>query len=129
MDGESWRTLSKAEWEYLINGRTVNGGTGYGKTCKWGTYKGVDGLIIAHDNYTGDFSDADAAIADGCVFLPAAGNRYGTNVYNVGLYGYYWSATPYETYESSAGYLYFSDGYALTDDDYRNYGHCVRLVR
>lgn len=31
--------------------------------------------------------------AAGAVFLPAAGSRYGNNVYNVNEFGYYWSCT------------------------------------
>ena len=133
VNGETgvWRTLSWSEWDYLINTRKINGGTtsGYGKTCKWGTYSGVNGLIIAHDNYTGDFSNAAAAVEDGCVFLPAAGYRNGTYVFNIGGdFGYYWSSTP--NGDSSACYLFFSGGgvgtYYYRD---RNYGHCVRLVK
>ena len=39
MDGKRWRTLSLAEWDYLLglgeDGRIINGGKGYGYTCKW----------------------------------------------------------------------------------------------
>ncbi len=130
VNGETgWRTLSNNEWSYLLKTRVVNGDTSYGKTCKWGTYSGVKGLIIAHDNYTGDFSDAAAAIADGCVFLPAAGYRRGTGMYSVGSYGYYWSSAPDENGVDFAYDLYFNDGYAYTTDSFgRNNGYCVRLV-
>ena len=129
-----WRTLSKDEWSYLLKTRVVNGGTGYGKTCKWGAYSGVNGLIIAHDDYTGDFSDAAAAVeVDGCVFLPAAGHRLGTNVNLVidlvGDYGLYWSATPLESTVRDAYGLNFYDGLAGSTYYSRPYGFCVRLVR
>ena len=64
----------------------------------------------------------------GAVFLPAAGNRDGTDVYNVGSGGYGWSATPYDT--GNAYYLYFDSGGLFPQGDYsRGYGRSVRLVR
>ena len=41
------------------------------------------------------------------IFLPAAGWRYGTSLYGVGEYGYYWSSTPYEGDTHYAYYLGF----------------------
>ena len=129
VNGETgvWRSLSNAEWKYLVEERVVNGATGYGNTCKWGTYSSVIGLIIAHDNYEGDFNDVNAAIADGCVFLPATGSRLDTNVSHVGDLGYYWSSTP--NGDSSAYLLEFGSRYADAGRSGRNFGHCVRLVK
>ena len=99
---KSWRTLNEAEWYYLVNTRQVKGETGYGKTCMWAELEnGVDGLIIFVDNYTGATTGLDA-IPDGAVFLPAAGNRGGTDVDGVGSYGCYWSSTPYEAEDYEA---------------------------
>ena len=65
----------------------------------------------------------------GAVFLPAAGYRIGTSVYNVGSYGYYWSAT--YSYSNNARLVGFHDGhlYAGYDNYSRYYGFSVRLVR
>ena len=66
--------------------------------------------------------------AAGAVFLPAAGFRDGTGVYNVGSNGFYWSSTPGDEYD--AYYLYFDSDYLDPQYDYRrNYGRSVRLVR
>ena len=66
--------------------------------------------------------------ANGAVFLPAAGFRDGTGVYNVGSNGFYWSSTPGDEYD--AYYLYFDSEYLDPQYDYRrNYGRSVRLVK
>lgn len=122
---KSWRTLNEAEWYYLVNTRQVKGETGYGKTCMWAELEnGVDGLIIFVDNYTGATTGFDA-IPDGAVFLPAAGARVSMSVSFVGS-GYYWSSTPYE---NRAYCVCFNSGNVNTNNDNRNNGNAVRLVR
>ena len=64
----------------------------------------------------------------GCVFLPAAGYRFGTSVYNAGSNGYYWSSTV--TNASRAYRVNFESGYLDPANYYnRYYGYSVRLVR
>ena len=61
------------------------------------------------------------------IFLPSAGYRYGTSLYNAGSYGYYWSATPY----SDSYYAYYLDFYYGNYNwyySYRFYGRAVRPV-
>ena len=66
--------------------------------------------------------------SDKSLFLPAAGYRSGgsTSMYNVGTYGFYWSATPNGT--TYAYFLDFNSTNASTDSSYRNYGFTVRCV-
>lgn len=65
--------------------------------------------------------------ANGAVFLPVAGWRYGTNVKHVASHGYYWSAT-YSDSDYAYG-VYFNDGYLYADSfSYRELGQSVRLV-
>ena len=141
-----WRTLTSAEWDYLLNSRT-------NALSKQGTgnINGVGGLIILPDSWTlpsgcpqfnpglessgywtrnsytlAQWSQMEAA---GAVFLPAAGLRNGTNVLNVGCYDcFYWSSTPYNEY-----YAYCmpvsSDHLIATYDLNRYYGFSVRPVR
>ena len=130
--GTGWFTLSKDEWTYLFNTRTVNGGTGSGKSYTLDqSVNGKLGVVIYPDNYTGEvYSGSDWATFEsaGCVFLPAAGFRSGTSVYYAGSRGYYWSSSPgftndaYRVYFTPVG-LYPADGY----DCY--VGFNVRLVR
>ena len=133
MDG-CWRTLSKAEWVYLFKTRTVNGGTGSGKSYTRGKkVNNVLGVVLYPDDYTGaayttgaNWSTFESA---GCVFLPAAGWRNGTEVKSVGSYGAYWSSTAYGT--EYAYHVYFNSDGGMSPDGYngRSSGYSVRLVR
>ncbi len=129
----TWRTLSAAEWDYLLNTRCNNNASSLRAWKDLGN--GVKGLVILPDGTKnpstvmgGITSTADLA-SSGAVFLPASGNRRGTDVSNVGSYGYYWSSTPLEDNEDFAYYVYFYSGVAYTYIDSRINGHAVRLVR
>ena len=62
------------------------------------------------------------------IFLPAAGCRYGAELYYDGTHGYYWSATPNESRAGGAHGLGFdSDDYVWYDYS-RSYGFSVRPV-
>ena len=145
-----WRTLTKDEWEYLLNSRaasTINGvaNARYAKAV----VNGTNGLVIFPDNFTmpsgisypsrintagGSFtsntyteSQWSQMEAAGAIFLPAAGFRYGTEVDRVGTFGNYWAST-YDS-EVIAWYMGFSDGNLVVDYRNRYYGLSVRLVR
>lgn len=135
-----WRTLTYDEWDYLLSTRanaknlrgqaTVNGITGYVFLA--------DGFVVPSglsftanpNNWTTNVytsSDWAKMEAVGAVFLPAAGNRYGTGVGSVGYYGYYWSSAPKgENYTYNLGFG--SDGASMMFN-YRNFGQSVRLVQ
>ena len=116
--GTGWRTLTSDEWAYLLKTRsasTVNG-TENGRYAK-AKVNDVGGVILFPDTYThpdgvaaptgvnatdeygwegnsytaADWTKMESA---GCVFLPAAGCRYGSEMIGLGSYGYYGSATP-----------------------------------
>ena len=98
--GDGWRTLTCDEWDYLIFKRKINGKTGFGNTCVLTTINDVYGLLIFHDDYMGSTTGI-TAIPDGCVFLPASGDRgyqsgvgtQCTKIDHIGERGYYWSST------------------------------------
>lgn len=140
-----WRTLTKDEWNYLLNIRD-NASSKHGR----GNINGVGGLIILPDNWTlpsgytfnTGLSSSDgwalnsytlsqwAVMEDaGAVFLPAAGCRWGTSVSFVGSEGYYWSTT--HRNGSSAHFMGFTIGGYLTamSSNSRSYGRAVRPVR
>lgn len=60
------------------------------------------------------------------LFLPAYGYRYGTDVYDVGNYGSYWSDTPYNN--ENAWYLYFTSDEAEINNHIHKCGRTVHLV-
>lgn len=101
--GGSWRMPTQDELQELF------------RECdlEWTTLNGVYGVNVIAPN-------------GNSIFLPAAGYRYGTDYYNRGSFGFYWSTTlnigPY------AEYLRFnSDSYNWYD--YGRYvGFCVRPV-
>lgn len=138
-----WRTLTKDEWDYLINSR---GSYSYLKATITVTVGSTNyyynGLILFPDDYVGGignysynngssgFTSVDATHwasmeSIGAVFLPAAGSRTGTSV-NTGDV-FYWSSDP----DGSRNAFYvkcinISLGHASID---RSRGLSVRLVR
>ena len=130
-DSHTWRTLSKAEWNYLLNTRT-----NASSLRAWVTLSdvSVSGLVLLPDGSTATASGVttSSALADaGAVFLPDAGYRSGSDVDSVGSLGYYWSSTPSGGDEVVAYLLYFISysGNVSTILDTRFYGRAVRLVR
>ena len=145
-----WHTLDKDEWGYLFQTRTdasnkfgaakVNGKTGIvllpdnwtlPSGCDFtpgitSASTGADWSLVASTNiYEGD--DWTAMEKAGAVFLPAAGNRSGSDVGYGGSIGYYWSATPYDT--NKAYFRYFDSNFYTQHYNNRYYGFSVRLVR
>ena len=148
----TWRTLTKDEWTYLFNTRsasTVNGTADarYAKAYLFGTTHGV---IIFPDVYTHpagvtaptginatsstswngnrytatDWAKMEAA---GCVFLPAAGRRDGTNIFNVDAYVRYWTSTYYSA--QTAYHVGIAEsGMNPADYNQKYFGYSVRLV-
>jgi hypothetical protein len=105
--GGKWRMPTKAEVQEL-SGKC---------TWTWTTQNGVDGMKVVGPN-------------GNSIFLPAAGYRIGTDMYQVGTYGYCWSGTLNECDANIAYNLDFlNDGSRGVDYCYsRNSGFTVRPV-
>lgn len=86
--------------------------------CKWTwtTKNGIKGYKVTGPN-------------GNSLFLPAAGYRYGTDLYLVGSYGHYWSRSLDESRPLYARYLGFYSSYVDWDDYSRGGGRTVRPVR
>lgn len=143
----TWRTLTKDEWNYLLHTRTnasvlkgvaqVNGVNGLiflpdtwvcpeGITFKSGFHSEYS--VEAYGQYQTFSADQWSKLESaGAVFLPAAGVRYGSGADYVQYCGFYWSATEYDS--SRANYLYFGSGEANMYSHNRYDGQSVRLVK
>ena len=141
-----WRTLTQTEWDYVFNTRATTSGIRYAKA----KVNDVNGVILLPDDWSSSiysFNNTNNSSAnyssnvisaaqwfglehEGAVFLPAAGGRSGTNPYNVGTLGYYWSST-YDSNNNNNAYFVLFNNVSLTTDysDYRCRGRSVRLVR
>ena len=143
----TWRTLTKDEWYYLRYSRP-NASTLIGVA----QVDGVNGLFLLPDNwecpsgitfkigFASNYSEDYFALhqtftadewmlmeAAGAIFLPIAGVRYGTSVYDVQYYVRYWSATEFDSDE--AYYLFIYSDEAGMSYDNRYEGSPVRLVQ
>ncbi len=142
----TWRTLSKDEWEYLINKRD-NASQLYGAAC----VNGVNGVMFMPDDWVSpdgvifvsgmaskkgseyyktqnNYSLDQWAVLEnsGVVFLPAAGRRTIDPV-NVNEYGNYWSSSIKDNQHSH--YLaYYSDQIYVNAFEESYKGRAVRLV-
>lgn len=139
-----WRTLTLSEWKYIINTRNTSSGIRFAKA----KVNGVNGLILFPDDWTSSYYSINSINQNGCnysdneisttqwqtieqqgaVFLPASGYRYGTSVYGVKSFGYYWSATC-SNYDYGAYYLGFDDLFLSYYILEKYNGYSVRLVK
>ena len=144
-ENSGWRTLTHEEWGYVFNTRSTSSGIRFAKA----NVNNVNGVILLPDNWSTSYyalnstnsggasfttntissSQWNTLEQHGAVFLPAAGYRYGTSVYVVGSFGYYWSAS-YSNSNYGAWYVNFYDSGLRAGGYYdRNDGFSVRLVR
>ena len=107
--GGEWRMPTDAEWTELRTKCTWTWTTNYNGT-------GVKGQIVTATN-------------GNSIFLPAAGYRRDTKLYDTGSYGYYWSSSLNTDKPSIAWYVNFNSGTVRRSDyGYRSYGQSVRPV-
>ena len=159
-----WGVLTggaNGEWAYLLNTRkTIYGKDTDVENRRYAAVKvnGMAGLLIFPDDFSSwpseagnepqtfnnnssNWNDRNYTVEqftvlqnNGCVFLPAAGFRFGdpgrqnpADVLNVGDYGYYWSASPND--DNLAYDLNFRSGFVTPNHlDPRNRAQSVRLV-
>lgn len=133
----SWRSLTKDEWEYLLNTRT-------GHSSKWGmgTVENKNGMILlpdtwnapnqcpafvagAGEGYSTNQYDADEweyMERAGAVFLPITGWRRSTDVMGTSG-GYYWTSSACYSLSFNSG------GFSITENTNNRWrGYAVRLV-
>ena len=144
----TWRTLTYEEWNYIINIRSnasnlkgvanVNGVNGFvllpdDWVCPYGVafesgFHDKSGVEYYAGYQTISASDWVELEGSGAVLLPAAGSRYGSDVYSVQDCGVYRSDT--ESLWGSAYYLeFYSNEANIGGDFYCSVGQSVRLVQ
>jgi hypothetical protein len=146
-----WRMLTNDEWNCLFYTRTAStvAGTSNARFAKAKLFDTTHGIILFPDNYThpegitvpiginktdntswsaNQYTAAEWAKmeAAGAVFLPAAGYRYNTLVYNLN-FGYYWSSSPYNASDAKYVQIY-STGLSCGYPAKHHFGYSVRLV-
>ena len=110
--GSEWRMPTYDQLEELLNSSYT--------TTTWTTLNGVNGIMISKK------SDSNVYI-----FLPAAGVRSDSSLYDAGSYGDYWSRSLYTEGSDaikSAYCLFLSTGNIITPSRDRYYGQSVRPV-
>lgn len=148
-----WRTLTAAEWDYLLFSRLNNTGTHRSGNA---SVAGVIGIIILPDDFIDPMKrDGNQAFyphynagggswynnytaenwvfmeAAGAIFLPVTDQRDGTT-FGKSTTGVYWSSTHYESTEYSdkeAHTMYFNVDHHGMGHNPRYMGQAVRLVR
>ena len=153
--GDGWRTLASNEWKYIFMKRS-SGSQVFGASNSRYTHATintdgtpVNGIILFPDGVTIARSEVTswgsvngnsewgtkctsaqwkALEAKGCVFLPAAGYRYGASVSYTGDNGYYLSSDTWE--DSGECPVCFRSNYlSSTSSTMRHLGCSVRLVK
>ena len=108
--GIEWRMPTYDQLQELLNSRYT--------TTKWITLNGVRGRKISKND--------DSSVY---IFLPAAGYRDGSSLYDAVSGGYYWSRSLNTDYSYSAYCLDFISSNIYTATRLRYYGFSVRPVR
>ncbi|MBQ8223472.1 MAG: carboxypeptidase regulatory-like domain-containing protein [Bacteroidales bacterium] len=104
--GGSWRMPTKEEQQELVDECT----------WEWTTQNGVNGCKVTGPN-------------GNCIFLPAAGYRYGSSLDDGGNYGRYWSSAPFDDISDFYAFsLDFNSDAEIVYSNNRNFGQPVRPV-
>ena len=146
--GTTWRTLTIAEWTYLLSTRKVMVSSVEQASYGHGNVEGKNGLIILPDNWDGsvdanftygnsEWSNVYSSTttptwaqmeAAGCAFLPAAGWRDGTTISSVSSQGEYWSSDAAGSAALANNIKFSSNSLSVSDASQRKNGYSVRLV-
>lgn len=103
--GDKWRMPTAEEWTELLTECTWT----------WITQNDVYGFRVSAQN-------------GNSIFLPAAGYYNGTELYNIGMCGAYWSSSVKTSSPSNAHFLDFAQQGKGLSESARSYGYSVRPV-
>lgn len=136
-----WRTMMVHEWDYLLNGRADAD-----QKRAAATIEGTHGLILLPDewvlpensHFTPGHNGYDANVYTleewfymeqaGAAFFPSAALRYGTDIYQLNKFGYYWTANADGAYDAKC-VTFGGTSFNSSDYYFRYGGLAVRLVQ
>ncbi|MBQ7063206.1 MAG: hypothetical protein IJM88_07955 [Bacteroidales bacterium] len=104
--GSGARIPTRDEWMELVNHTTV----------EWTTVNDVAGY-----KFTGSNGKS--------IFVPAAGRRYDSSLWDSGEEGFYWSSTLHNASPDHAWALCYRQGYYSVTNEFRYRGHSIRPVK
>lgn len=107
--GSNWRMPSQEQFAELVNSENT--------TTEWTTLNNVYGRMIT------------SKTNGNSIFLPAAGYRSESTLYQEGSNGCYWSRTLYTDYQAWANYLFIYSGNVYSYIYNRCDGQSIRPVR
>ena len=124
--GGGWRMPTKEEWQALYDNNTFEWLAADATSEKVTSFKAVAaGYLVVKGGKNSVELDPSVYM-----FLPAAGNRYGTSLDDAGSNGYYWSSSLNSSSTRSAYYMLFNSGFVYPQYNLsRYYGFTVRPVR
>jgi hypothetical protein len=106
--GCTWRMPTDAEWTELRD------------NCTWTWTDNYNGSGIAGRQVTASNGKS--------IFLPAAGHRSGSGLYDAESRGFYWSSSLYRGWSGAAWHVFLDSGGFGTDTIFRYNGQSVRPV-
>ena len=138
-----WRTLSRTDWDYIVNTRETSSGIRFARA----KLNGVKGMLLLPDNWDdslyplnevnqagASYNSNEIALSSwnlletsGVVFLPTAGNRSGKSLSGVGVAGLYWTTTCHGVGDAYC-FRFLNDNTDLSGCQ-KQYGNSVRLVQ
>ena len=107
--GGAWRMPTDEEMTELRNNCTWT----------WTSQNGVNGYKV---------TSKKSGYTHNSIFLPAAGYRYDSSLYDAGSHGDYWSSSLSTDYPDRAFFVYLYSGDVYRHIGIRNYGFSVRPV-
>ncbi len=113
--GAGYKMPTKVQWNELNN-------------SSYTIWTWCDGVNEKYNNTMAKGYKVTSKANGNSIFLPAAGVRSGTDTFNAGSDGYYWSSSLYEFYPYFALLMYFSSSNLDVNGIHRYAGKSVRPV-
>ena len=82
-----------------------------------------------YKNNTINYGTPSVADANNYFYLPALGYYQSGQLYNVGIYGVYWTSSAYPWYRTHAYRLHFGSGYADVGNNFRYLGFKLEIFK